>query len=112
MMDFLKKIWGYVLQFVAWVRYRTKRKYKRVYEVYNSDALEHIGLHLRGLPIAGTKIIVKGGTSDTVPRHYEVQILNVFKLSKEQKDRVEIPSNIDAYYIDGRYNDLEIKRIS
>ena len=107
----MKKIFAYIVQFINWIQYRLRKKYKRLYVVYNSDAPEHIGLQLRGLPKAQSRVIIKGGTSDDKARHYEVQVLNVFKLDKEQKFRADIPKGVDAYYVDGKYNDLEIKRI-
>jgi len=110
-MKFFKAIWGFFTRIVVSIQYRTKKKYKRLYEVYNSDAKEHIGLKLRGLPKPGAKVIIKGGTSDEVSRHFEVYVLAIFELKKEQKDNVNISRDVDAYYIDGRYNDIEIKRI-
>lgn len=107
----MKKLLYYIKTFFGWVRYRLRRKYKRLYEVYNGDAPEHVGLKLRGLPRQGSRVIIKGGTEDTVARHFEIHVLNVFKLNRQQKYQASIPKYTDAYYVDGKYNDLEIKRI-
>lgn len=110
-MKYLKKMWGFVLEFIAFIKYRAAKKHKRLYVVYNSDAAVHIGLQLRGLPKEGAKVIIKGGTIDTIARHFEIQVLTIFELTKIQKRAKGIANSVDAYYIDGRYNDLEIKRI-
>ena len=100
-----------IKKFIAWLQFKLRKKHKRLYVVYNSDGKEFIGLRIRGLPRRGMEVIAKGGADDVTPRHFGVQVLNIFKLTKDQKYASKLPLDKEAYYVDGKYNDLEIKRI-
>lgn len=107
----IRKIFNFIKQVVKWIQFKLRKKYKRKYEVYNSDAPEHIGLFMRGLPKAGSRVTIKGGTTDDKSRHYGVIVLSIIELTEEQRKTANLTKSQEAWYIDGKYNDLEIKRI-
>lgn len=111
MKDIFKNLRNFLRNFLEWRRWKFRKKYKRLYEVYNSDAPEHIGLKMRGIPEPGTKVTIKGGTGDNKARHFTVEVFHVSKLNRKQLSKAKFGGKTEAYYIDGRYNDLEVKRI-
>lgn len=102
---------AWLLKIIQWIRQKLAKKSNRHYLVINSDSAEHIGLKMRGLPKSGDIKYIKGGTSDDNPRHFSIHVLKVFKLNNSQKIEMGCEITDEVYYIDGKYNDLEIKRI-
>ena len=101
----------WIVNIIQWIKRKLVKKRSRLYEVINSDSPEHVGLKMRGLPKTGELKYIKGGTSDDRPRHYSVEVLKVFKLKNSQKVALGLNVTDEVYYVDGKYNDLEIKRI-
>ena len=80
---------------------------KRIFIVFWSNASEHIGRKIRGVPEVGRVTYLKspdgGGGS-----HFTLEVMSMEKFTKKKCKELDIE---EGYHIDGRYNDLKIKRI-
>jgi hypothetical protein len=82
---------------------------KQIFIVFWSNAPEHIGRKIRGVPEVGKIIYLKAPEGGTPGSHYTVEVIGIEKFTKKKAEELKIK---EGYYIDGTYNDLKIKRIT
>lgn len=76
--------------------------------VFWSGEEAHVERKIRGVPIPGKITFLKATGKDYQKSNYSIDVIGLERFTMKKCKELGIT---DGYYVDGRYNDLKIKRI-
>ena len=104
----MRKLKEWYRRFIAWYRWRNVPKRKRIFKVYWSDSIEHIGCKIRGVPIIMKSTFIKPGEDAKWRSHFIMEVVGIERFNKKKCKELDMK---EGYYVDGRYNDMKIERV-